>query len=220
MQLYHVASPRHVKVGAVLRTSVPTGVDLVQQHVLKALFPPDGEVSSWGEAMLAEKTILLGDEAFIDEGLAAVPDVVGATPGAQYDRTLHVSDAGRTAMTNTRNRVIELALELTRRTDIRFLSLPSRLTCLFAYETQAAAEDYLHERRPNTDCCVWKIEADDHVAVHRADAGWLAVPRDLLTFIVALTGYWEGKHRPGRPSLPIDFEVLVPSGAATVVAQI
>jgi hypothetical protein len=220
MQLFHVASPRHVKVGDLLTTSVPTGVDSVQQQVLEALFPPGGEVSNWGEAMLAEKTVLLGDMAFVDEGLAAVPGVVGATPGTQYDRTLHVSEAGRAAMTNTRNRIIELALELTRRTDNRFLALPSRLTCVFAYETQAAAEDYLRERRPNTDCSLWKIEANDRVAVHRADAGWLIVPRDLLTFVVALTGYWEGKCRLDRPSQPIDFEVLVPPGVATVVEQI
>lgn len=82
MQLYHVASPRHVKIGDVLTTSVPTCVDSLQQHVLEALFPPAGEVSSWGEAMLAEKTVLLGDEAFIDEGLASVPGAVGATAGA------------------------------------------------------------------------------------------------------------------------------------------
>lgn len=172
--------------------------------------------------MLADAQVHLGGETLLENGLATVPDLVGKQPGDSYDESLLVSPAGRKAMRATTNRVIELEMEMVRREGPDPSSLPSRLTCVFAYSTPEAAEDYLRERRAGSDSCLWRLQVSDGTSLHEADAGWLAMPRDLLSFYAGASRYWMGRRRepPVPVSLPIDIETLVPSGAPTVVGRL
>lgn len=219
MDLFHVASPRHVAVGDVLQAQVQPDLEAYQQEILRGLFPPDGAVSQWGRSMLADDRMLLGDSAFIEAGLARVPGALSAAPGEPYDETLHVSKAGRAMMRTSRDRVIELALEMMRRTDARFIALPSRLTCVYAYKALDAAEAFYTLQRAQTDCCLWRIEIPTDTVIHEADSRWLAMQRDWLTFMAGALKYWQGRPKDGL-GLPQEMETLVPSGAAIVAERL
>lgn len=105
MDLWHVASPQHIDVGDVLAAEPQSGLHGYQQEILEGLFPPDGAVTSWGRAMLAEERMLLGDDAWLATPLASVPSAVHVTPGHPGDQTLHITAEGRKIMRTTRDRV-------------------------------------------------------------------------------------------------------------------
>ncbi len=99
--------------------------------------------------MLADSSVplMLGDRRLMDARLASVPDVMGKRTGDDIDRTMLVNAAGRTALGDSVNRVVEVVYELVRRSQTKFVSKPSRLTCTYAYSTLEAAAQFRDVRR-------------------------------------------------------------------------
>jgi hypothetical protein len=207
-KLFHVAPMGALTPGSTSAAHLPPGLDEAQSPLLKALFPPDGAVSTWGAAMLASATdkLVMGDEGLLKLGLVSVP----CAPG---DETLHVSKAGREALRSTTNRMVELVFELVRKGNAP--NVPSRLNSLFAYETKEQAEGYRTDRRSPATHEIWSVNVPDSTRLHEGDGGWLAVPGDALHFIRAAMAYWHSA--PATQSLPHDQEILVPLEAVTVI---
>ena len=212
IELFHVAPQGHLAVGQSLAARRPESLPDLQQEVLDSLLP-GGRVTPWGEAMLADPDVRLhvGDRGLIDFGLAVVP---GAETG---DRTMHVNPEGRTAMNQTVSRVLDLIYELMRQ--VGFADRPSRLTCVFAYRSLEAAEQYRALRRDPATHQIWTVRAPKDTPTHDADATWLTMAQNGLAVLLGAREYWRGQEHPDCCTL-MDRETLVPADAVTVVERV
>ena len=93
--------------------------------------------------------------------------------------------------------------------------MPSRLSSLFAYETEEQAESYRADRRSAATHEIWSVDVPDSARLHQGDGGWLAVPDNALHFVGAAMAYWHSA--PAPKSLPHDKEILVPLNVVTVL---
>jgi len=206
-EFFHVAPMDQLSPGLKLAGRRPPNLTREHYQVLDSLFP-SGRLTPWGEAMLTADpaALLLGPEILIAEGLARA---------VTSDR-LDVSEAGRIAMGDSRNRVVELVFELVRR--LAFPDKPSRMSAVFAYRTLDEARAYRADRRDPANHEIWRVACDASTPLHLGDGRWLGVPRDALLFVAAARHYWFGRVHP-FPVVSFDTEVLIPAGALTVVAR-
>jgi Protein of unknown function (DUF2441) len=212
IDLFHVAPQDELTAGHGVRTRAPAHLPGLQREILELLIP-GGCVTPWGEAMLAdpEHWLHIGDRGLIDFGLASVPG------GADGEREMLVSAAGRTAMNQTVDRVLELIYELVRQ--LAFADRPSRLTCLFAYRAYDAADEYRQLRRDPATHEIWRLQVPDGTPILDADATWLAVAQNPLALLLGARSYWSGKPHPERLA-NMDRETLVVADAVHVVERI
>jgi hypothetical protein len=209
-ELIHVAAAGLLSPGHRWSLKAPAGLNPVEEEMLRNFLDDSGAVSDWGAAMLASpaEPLVFTDRGLISRGLASVP-------GAPADRTLHVTEAGRRAMQDSTNRVIEMVFELVR--NFSNPGAPSRLRSLFVYETIAQADDFIADRRTGPQE-IWAISVPEDTPLHHGDGDWLGVYGSPLQFLGAAHFYWQGQLRPA--SAPHDREILVPLEAATVKALV